>query len=257
VATPSVVVFFNIRSLEFHPITILTRFVIFVLCLETVLLLLLPIVSLFHSLFLLLLSSAVFQHSGFKRTLCGGQWESLSSSSYLTSTGRLGCCSPGTFMAQPNLNPFSKAIACESCSVGRYSSKSDDLSCPYTATTCPGGTFAIEPASCRVPIPDCTPSGWSDRCGIRQAVDTYTTQATIDKYGPIEEWNTSLVTGMSHVFYSESSFNATISAWDVGKVTSMEHSTYTLPHTLFPLHVYFGCFFSLYFPLTLLFLKHY
>ena len=37
VATPSVVVFLNIRQLEFHRITILTRFVILILCFETVL----------------------------------------------------------------------------------------------------------------------------------------------------------------------------------------------------------------------------
>ena len=35
-ATPSVVVYFNIRQLEFHQITILTRFVILILCFETV-----------------------------------------------------------------------------------------------------------------------------------------------------------------------------------------------------------------------------
>jgi surface protein len=101
-----------------------------------------------------------------------------------------------------------------------------------------------------VAIPDCTyavfanpgcmsESCWNARtCGIRQAVDTYTTQATIDKYGPIEDWNTSLVTDMSRVFSGKSSFNANISAWQVGKVTTMERSTYTLSllaASIFPL----------------------
>jgi surface protein len=43
----------------------------------------------------------VFRDSGFKRTLCGGKWQSLSSNSYLTSTGRLGCCPIGSFMSNP------------------------------------------------------------------------------------------------------------------------------------------------------------
>ena len=168
------------------------------------------------------LFSLVFTSSGFTRTLCG--WP------FPPSTGRVGCCSPGTFMAQPNENPFSKALACESCPADQYSSESDDLSCPYTATTCPDGTFAIAPASCGtlvVPISDCTYTSGDDRsCGLRQAVDTYITSGSTGSYGPIEEWNTSLVTDMSRVFQYKGSFNANISAWQVGKVTTMSYSTY-------------------------------
>ena len=161
--------------------------------------------------------------------MCGGQWESLSSTSYLTSTGRLGCCSPGTFMAQPNLNPFNKATACESCPVGNYSGMSDDLNCPYTATTCPGThAYAVEPASCRISIPDCTYSDSNDRsCGLRQAVDAYIDSDSTGSYGPIEDWDTSLVTDMSNVFRGKSTFNANISAWEVGNVMDMKYSTST------------------------------
>ena len=66
------------------------------------------------------------------------------------------------------------------------------------------------------------------KAALSSAVNTYTTQATIDKYGPIEDWNTSLVSDMSFVFAYKSSFNANISAWQVGKVTTMLGSTYTL-----------------------------
>ena len=80
-----------------------------------------------------------------------------------------------------------------------------------------------------VPIPDCTYSGWSDRtCGIRQAVDAYINSGDTGSYGPIEDWDTSLVTDMSRVFRDKSSFNANISAWQVGKVTTMAGSTFTL-----------------------------
>jgi surface protein len=91
-----------------------------------------------------------------------------------------------------------------------------------------------------VAIPDCTfplypVTGWNDRsCGIRKVVDDYITCTSNSgancggSYGPIEDWNTSLVTDMSWVFYNKGSFNANISAWDVGKATNMAASTFTL-----------------------------
>ena len=205
----------------------------------------------------------MFLDSGFKRTLCGSKWESLSgtlsaftTASKGTSTARLGCCLHGTFMAHPNENPFTQATSCASCPVGNYSGLSDDLNCPYTATTCPGtNAYAVEPASCRVPIPDCTYAAYADpgctaascynvrNCGIRQAVDAYITSGSTGSFGPIEDWNTSLVTDMSWLFYGKSTFNADISAWQVGKVTTMTYSTYTLS-PLSKIGSCFGCFFS-------------
>ena len=108
-----------------------------------------------------------------------------------------------------------------------------------------------------VPIPDCAyvvypATGWDARtCGIRQAVDDYLTCTSNSgancggSYGPIEDWDTSLVTDMSWVFYGKSGFNADISKWQVGKVTTMTGSTYTLSSPSPRSGLYFGCF---YFP---------
>jgi len=56
-------------------------------------------------------------------------------------------------------------------------------------------------------------------------VDAYITSGSTGSYGPIEDWNTSLVTDMSNLFRGKSGFNANISAWQVGKVTAMDEST--------------------------------
>jgi hypothetical protein len=92
-----------------------------------------------------------------------------------------------------------------------------------------------------VAIPDCTYTAWASpgctaascynarTCGIRQAVDAYINSGDTGSYGPIQDWDTSLVTDMSHLFSDKSTFNANISAWQVGQVTTMKSSTYHSP----------------------------
>ncbi len=121
---------------------------------------------------------SMFWNSGFKRTLCGGQW-GLAFSSSSGTKGRYGCCPAGSYMSKPQLDPFTAGEACSQCPPGSFGSASsnDDTnplcftcepgkynnnygatscdtcasdsysiggasSCSYSATTCPAGTYA-------------------------------------------------------------------------------------------------------------------
>ena len=46
-------------------------------------------------------------------------------------------------------------------------------------------------------------------------------------YGPIEDWDVSEVTNMKKVFYNFGSFNADLSKWNTGAVTTMQQSKCT------------------------------
>ena len=92
-------------------------------------------------------------NSGFKRTLCGGAWESLTGNNPQsgislnafdklgTSTARRGCCPIGSYMINPTANPFKAGVHCTPCATGRFTDDPlkdggvDDTSCKY----CPKG----------------------------------------------------------------------------------------------------------------------
>jgi surface protein len=74
----------------------------------------------------------VFDNSGFKRTLCGGAW-SLAFPTATGTNGRYGCCDAGAYMANPELNPFIKANACQNCPM------LDDNPTENSHTSCSGG----------------------------------------------------------------------------------------------------------------------
>ena len=103
---------------------------------------------------------------------------------------------------------------CGLCTAGRYSPEGQS-----SCGTCPSGkSSTVGQAACYIPIPNAVEGDRS--LGIWQAADSYETQATIAKYGPIEYWDTSRVTSMASLF-SGSQFNNDISKWNTGAVTSM------------------------------------
>jgi len=82
----------------------------------------------------------MFKNSGFTRTLCGGKWENYQAlwGGYNrgTSTVRYGCCPIGSFMSNPNQDPFSIANSCSQCINGMVTDvANDELTCQY----CPKG----------------------------------------------------------------------------------------------------------------------
>jgi hypothetical protein len=91
----------------------------------------------------------VFLHSGFKRTLCGGQWSRALTSSSGTS-GRYGCCDAGTYMANPELNPFVKTNACQDCSSSAYNPiENAKLTCALpTCAVTDGSAANVNPCAC-------------------------------------------------------------------------------------------------------------
>ena len=88
-------------------------------------------------------SHTVFHNSGFKRTLCGSTWSSITGTfggfetgSLGTSTARLGCCPSGSYMSDPFFNPFGEADSCSTCPANQFAttSNNDDLSCCASVT---------------------------------------------------------------------------------------------------------------------------
>ena len=81
------------------------------------------------------------------------------------------------------------------------------------------------------PVPD-IPSGQgvTDRTsGLEKIVDDWInpdTRSSIEStYGPIGDWNTSLVTRMDYLFLNKNTFNEDLLKWQTGKVTNMQSST--------------------------------
>ena len=55
--------------------------------------------------------------------------------------------------------------------------------------------------------------------------NSMSTAQVIAKYGPMKDWDMSLVTDISYLFYNKKTMNADLSSWDVSGVTNMQEST--------------------------------
>ena len=66
---------------------------------------------------------------------------------------------------------------------------------------------------------------------LRRAVSDWRSlsrSTVVAKYGPIEDWDVSDVSTMAYVFFNFGSFNADLSKWQTGNVTTMAQSKCTL-----------------------------
>ena len=72
-------------------------------------------------------------------------------------------------------------------------------------------------------------SGGDRSCDLRKAIDELIAlkadgSGTHSTYGPVADWDMSLVTDLSFAFYQKGSFNGDISKWQTQKVKSMKES---------------------------------
>jgi hypothetical protein len=131
-------------------------------------------------------------------------------------------------------------VSSNNCSTGPPCSITDGRTANSNACTC-GTTgcttstglfcksnFCAPVAFGSDPIPDygTYDDGSNRSCGIRAAVDTYTEDATISKYGHIVDWNVSGITDMSHLFSDKRNFNSDLSNWKTQNVIKMNDMFY-------------------------------
>ena len=139
-----------------------------------------------------------------------------------SSTARHGCCTANKYMSSPFI-PFVEANSCSSCPAGTKVSIATSV--PNDETSCmPLGVFDKMPDGCKGK--DSTVRS----CDPRKAVDELIAlnpdgSGTHPTYGPMKDWDISLVTDISQLFYLKGTMNADLSSWDVSSVTNMQNST--------------------------------
>ena len=96
-------------------------------------------------------TNKMFYNSGFTRTLCGSIW--------VPSGARAGCCSPGTYMSNPNLSPFSQENSCNAtCPAGQYGPPTIENDDPFS------GNDAL--STLRSQCKFCLAGKWSTKTGL-------------------------------------------------------------------------------------------
>ena len=133
------------------------------------------------------------------------------------STARYGCCPANKYMSSPEgTGTFVEADSCSACPAGTKIS---------SLTSVPN-----DETSCFVKIPDdCKGIVWTNRsCGVRKAVDILNADGsgTHPTYGPMKDWDISLVTDLIYLFRLKGTMNVDLSSWDVSSVTNMQGAFY-------------------------------
>ena len=188
---------------------------------------------------------AVFENSGFTRTLCGSTWDpdngitgsSNAFNSLGSSTAEYGCCPANQYMSSPFI-AFSEATSCSApaCPVGKVAPSvlNDETSCELcpSGKSSNGGTSNCDLTTIKLPNGNGKYLA-ADRVGdtLGRIVDDILgtdiskKEEATKKYGPIENWDVSEVTDISYLFRNKGTMNADLSSWDVSSVTNMQQST--------------------------------
>ena len=179
--------------------------------------------------------------------MCGSKWASLTDADNVftvgqlgSSTARYGCCPANKYMSSPEgTGTFVEADSCSPCPAGTMISSltsvsNDEKSCQL----CPRGKSSnAGSTSCSLTTSK-LPNGNGGSSAAQRTGDTLgrivddilgtddsKKEIATTTYGPIETWDVSDVTDISHLFREKNTFNSDISDWDVAKVTTMERST--------------------------------
>ena len=208
-----------------------------------------------------------FFNSGFTRTLCGGAWESLTGSdadgiamnafsNLGSSTARYGCCPIGSFMSNTFVAPFSEVHSCTACPSNALTTViNDDITC--NNNVCPTGMVYLDSFyGCVMQLPNgngcpydgcagCVGGGCSRKSTdntlnsiLDRWLDTGTRSAVEAIYGPIGDWDVSLVKNFAYLFFGgengganteyelKRTFNTDISKWNVVAAETMQASEF-------------------------------
>ena len=122
---------------------------------------------------------------------------------------------------------FSEADSCTACPSNALTTiANDDITC--TNNVCPTGMVYLDTFyGCVKKLPNGDGLHSTGNAGtLRRAVSDWiaggaSKSTVVATYGPIEDWDVSEVTNMKYVFYNFGSFNADLSKWNTGAVTTM------------------------------------
>jgi hypothetical protein len=156
-----------------------------------------------------------------------------------SSTARYGCCDAGTYMAQPELNPFVKATACQDCSSSAYNpNENAKLTCALpTCAVTDGSAANVNPCACGT-IECSTSNGLfclesQSKCGKVTGCPGFYPADSAALLSAKSSCLSETPDGSCPTFAASNDATGNpygvIGDWDVSQVTSLERSTSTPP----------------------------